>query len=292
MLRLERPSTNFPTTVVNMTKLREAGTGHAHVFSVCGRRAYADTQLPARLRTAVQGGRAAARLRDVRSTTSFSKPCAPGSQGKQTPLEGSAVAQTLALRSQPPRFGAQSAPCQGLPWGRCLYLSGRFLIYKLGALPVPASQGLVESRGLTQAKNATWQTVLFGNRSPGAMSEILGTVGNAYFLKMSYLWRVERRRSMAGKRGKRKRSYLWLVDGSAGFWSKRAKLEMQPPGAPATQISVLPAAGSPASPLLCLNMGLTWAAFKKEADVCPSPQRACLSWCGCGRSTGICAHSQ
>lgn len=87
--------------------------------------------------------------------TRFLKALRLGPSGRANPLlKGSAVAQDPgAARSQPPRFGTRSAPCQLVRRGRWLHLSGRFLIYKQGALTVPAAQGLGESRGFTQAKN-------------------------------------------------------------------------------------------------------------------------------------------
>lgn len=55
----------------------------------------------------------------------------------------------------------------------------------------------------------------------------------------------------AGEQGQG--SYLGPIDGSAGFWSKRANRRPSPP---VTRSRVLPAAGSPASPLRrCDHLG-------------------------------------
>lgn len=135
-----------------------------------------------------------------------------------------------------------------------------------------------------------WQAVVFSDHpltwTRSHKSDILGTEGNSQ-ISISYLGRVERRRSVAGKRAKRKRSYLWLGDGSAGSWSKRANWNSGPvPRYPQPPCSLaFSQAGLP-----CLHMGITCGAFKKEAGVWAQPLEI-LSWSGCGRSPGICAHS-
>lgn len=81
-----------------------------------------------------------------------------GPWGKAKPLlKGCLVLlwlRTPALRA-PSRLGLEpDLPLASwLHRGRWLHLSGRFLIYKQGALTVPAAQGLGESHGLTQVKN-------------------------------------------------------------------------------------------------------------------------------------------
>lgn len=229
---------NFPMTTVTTTKLsRHRPSKHAPF--ICVQEQSTRGHGASRACTLLRRCLSATRLQAAGRDTSFPKALRPNLLGE---AEGKADPRSAA-----PATWVRSPTCPspaGFPRpGGCPSLG--ISSSQTRALTAPVAPGPAMNRRI-------WQTVVFSNhpltRTRSHKCDILGTEGNSQ-ISISYLGRMERRQSVVGKRAKRKRSYLWLGDGSAGFWSKRAKLELRP-GAPVPPTPVLPGLfpGLPALP--------------------------------------------